>query len=75
MMDAMRALYDVLKKIWLAIGHAIAWFNTRLFLTLIYAIPLGIYAAISALQKAPPASSWVPYPDQETKLKNLLRPF
>ena len=71
----MRRLYTALKDAWFALGKAIGWVNTRIFLTIIYALPLGIYALVSRATARHAHSAWKEYPAQAKTLESLGKPF
>lgn len=79
-MDALRYLYQHLKKGWLLFAHALGWVNTRILLGFFYLVLVGLYALCAHIArpfrgKQVAATAWTPYPPQEKTVEALRHPF
>ena len=78
-MELSRTIFLFAKRGWLSFAHALGWFNTRLFLVLLYVVFIGFYAIVRRLfhilSSKQRDTSWIDYPPQSKTLEDFRHPF
>ena len=71
-----------LARAWGRLGHALGWFNSRVLLTLMFAlvfVPVGLVARLSGSdplgRRRPKGSHWLPYGERFRDPKHYEHPF